>query len=313
MLFLSPIQLGNIYPMNQLTELKTIRDYIRFATSQFNGAGLYFGHGTDNAWDEAIALVLRTLHLPHNINPTVLDANLTKDEQTQLSTLINKRVHDRVPVPYLTHEAWFAGLSFYVDERVLIPRSPIAELIENHFSPWATGPINHILDLCTGSGCIAIACAKAFPEAAVDACDISADALAVAKINVARHTVEDQVTLYQADLFQGLPEQKYDLIVSNPPYVSLEEMGTLPSEYRHEPALGLEAGGEGLDIVIRILRDAKQRLNPEGLLLIEVGNSEEALANRFPLIPFTWLEFERSDGGVFILSAEQLQQINLPR
>lgn len=295
--------------MSHPTELKTIRDYIRFATSQFNEAGLYYGHGTDNAWDEASALVLHSLHLPHTINPTILDANLTNDEQAKIWDLIHQRATKRIPVSYLTHEAWFSGLAFYVDERVLIPRSPIAELIENQFSPWIMpDEVTDILDLCTGSGCIAIACAKAFPEANVDASDISSDALAVAKINVLRHTVEEQVHLIQSDLFNELPLKKYDIIVSNPPYVSLDEMASLPQEYRHEPALGLEAGNEGLDCALRILKQAERYLKPTGILVVEVGNSEIALAEHFPNIPFTWLEFQHSEGGVFLLTAEQLRE-----
>jgi ribosomal protein L3 glutamine methyltransferase len=291
-------------------ELQTIRDYIRFATSRFHEAGLYYGHGTDNAWDEAILLVLRSLHLPHDINAAVLDAHLTKDEQIAVTKLIEKRANERIPVSYLIHEAWFAGLSFYVDERVLIPRSPIAELIENQFSPWLAASVDeveNILDLCTGSGCIAIACAKAFPEAKLDASDISVDALAVAKINVLRHGVESQVTLHQSDLFDALPPKQYDIIVTNPPYVSLEEMATLPPEYTHEPELGLAAGKEGLDFVMRILREAKRYLKSDGLLVVEVGNSEEALAKRFPHIPFTWMEFQHDSGGVFVLTAKQLE------
>ena len=293
--------------MNHYAELKTIRDYVRYATSKFNEVGLFFGHGTDNAWDEAIALVLRTLHLPHNINPTVLDANLTKEEQQTLAALIQRRFKERIPVPYLTHEAWFANLPFYVDERVLIPRSPIAELICNQFVPWIIPTeVDSILDLCTGSGCIAIACAKAFPAAHIDASDISDDALAVAQINVLRHSVEDQVALHKSDLFAALPSKKYDIIVTNPPYVSQEEMDALPSEYTHEPKLGLAAGVEGLDFVIQILRDAKKWLKPEGILVVEVGNSEEALMRRFPEMPFTWVEFEHCEGGVFLLTAEQI-------
>lgn len=289
-------------------ELKTIRDYIRYATSKFNEVGLFYGHGTDNAWDDASALVLHSLHLPHNVNPTILDANLTKDEQIHVWNLINQRTTKRIPVSYLTNEAWFSGLSFYVDERVLIPRSPIAELIASEFSPWVMPEeVTDILDLCTGSGCIAIACAKAFPHANVDASDISSDALAVAKINVLRHGVEDQVHLIESDLFDNIPAKQYDIIVSNPPYVSSDEMLALPGEYLHEPKLGLEAGDEGLDCALRILKDAEKRLKPNGILVVEVGNSEIALAERFPNVPFTWLEFQHGDGGVFLLTAEQLR------
>ena len=295
--------------MTMTTELKTIRDFVRFATSQFNEALLCFGHGTDNAWDEAIALILHTLHLPHDINPVILDANLIEDEKKKLMLLIEKRVNLRIPVPYLTHTAWFAHLSFYVDERVLIPRSPIAELIENHFSPWlASEDIHDILDLCTGSGCIAIACAKTFDHIHVDASDISADALAVAKINALRHSVEDQVTFYQSDLFQSLPQKQYDIIVSNPPYVSTEEMMQLPKEYHHEPALSLNAGQQGLDIVLKILAHAIPYLKPHGILIVEVGNSEHELLNHFPQVPFTWPEFEHGGAGVFILTKEQIKK-----
>ncbi|OGT46179.1 MAG: ribosomal protein L3 N(5)-glutamine methyltransferase [Gammaproteobacteria bacterium RIFCSPHIGHO2_12_FULL_41_20] len=287
-------------------ELYTLRDFIRFATSRFNEAGLYYGHGTDNAWDEAIALVLHTLHLPHSIDNSMLDARLTQDEKELVLQLIEKRIQQRIPLPYLTHEAWFAGLAFYVDERVLIPRSPIAELIENQFSPWIDPThIHHILDLCTGSGCIAIACAKHFPNATIDATDISEEALTIAKINTLRHHVEDQVILYQSDLFNSLPTKKYDIIISNPPYVSGEEMDTLPAEYRHEPTLGLAGGKEGLDIVLRILRQARHYLSPQGILIVEVGNSEHALVEHYPQLPFTWLEFQRGGGGVLLLSAAQ--------
>lgn len=289
-------------------ELKTIRDFIRYATSEFNKAGLFYGHGTDNAWDEAVALVLHTTHLKHDVNQIVLDANLTSEERVKLFELINKRVKDRIPVPYLTHEAWFLGQSFYVDERVLIPRSPIAELIENQFTPFIQEQnVQQILDLCTGSACIAIGCAQAFPGASVDAADISTDALVVANINVLRHHLENQVALHQSDLFNQLPKKKYDIIVSNPPYVDAADMMSLPNEYKHEPALALAAGTDGLDLAKRILREAYDYLQPHGILIVEVGNSEAALAEQYPDVPFTWLEFEHGGGGVFLLTAEQLQ------
>lgn len=293
--------------MTEITELQTIRDYVRWSISQFNQAGLYYGHGTDNALDEALALILHTLHLSHDVYPALLDARLTQTEREQLSKLIRRRVTDRIPVPYLTNEAWFGGLPFYVDERVLIPRSPIAELIEQQFEPWINAEsVTSILDLCTGSGCIAIACAKAFPDAAVDASDISNDALTVAKMNVLRHDVEDQVHLHQSDIFKSLPTKKYDIIVSNPPYVDAADMASLPPEFHHEPKSGLEAGLDGLDFAEHILKQAKKYLNPNGILIVEVGNSEYALAEKHPELPFTWLEFERGGGGVFLLTAEQL-------
>jgi ribosomal protein L3 glutamine methyltransferase len=292
--------------MSEISELYTIRDFIRWAVSQFNEAKLYYGHGTESAWDEACALILHTINLPHDINPMVLDARLVQSERKALLEVIEKRVQKRIPVPYITHEAWFAGLPYYVDERVLIPRSPIAELIENQFQPWAHEPTENILDLCTGSGCIAIASAKAFPNAMVDAADISLDAIEVAKMNISRHACEDQVHVYQADLFNGLPSKKYDLIVSNPPYVDATDMESLPPEYKHEPKLALQAGPDGLDVVIRILRDAKNYLKPHGILVVEVGNSEIALSEKFADVAFTWLEFERGGGGVFLLTYEQL-------
>ncbi|MEO8400796.1 MAG: 50S ribosomal protein L3 N(5)-glutamine methyltransferase [Gammaproteobacteria bacterium] len=295
--------------MKEITELLTIRDFLRWATSSFNEAGLCYGHGTDSAWDEAVALTLHSLHLPHDINPNILDARLVLSERELLYKIIQRRIHERIPLAYLTNEAWFGGISYYVDERVLVPRSPIAELIENQFQPWIEPDHVHaILDLCTGSGCIAIACAKAFPGAEIDASDISHDALAVAKINVLRHNLEDQVGLHEANLFNGLPQKKYDLIVSNPPYVDQEDMLNLPKEYHHEPKLGLAAGTDGLDLVMQILQQAANYLTPLGVLIVEVGNSEHALAEKFPEIPFTWLEFQRGGGGVFLLTFEQLRE-----
>jgi ribosomal protein L3 glutamine methyltransferase len=297
--------------MTDISDLHTIRDLVRWAVSRFNEAGLFYGHGSDTAWDEAMTLVLRGLHLPHEIPPTVLDARITAAERSHLQHLIHRRIHERIPVAYLIHEAWFAGLPYYVDERVLIPRSPIAELIEQDFHPWLAidaDDVRSILDLCTGSGCIAIACAKAFPDATIDASDISNDALTVAKMNVLRHSVEDQVHLHQSNLFAALPKKKYDIIVSNPPYVDAEDMASLPSEYKHEPELALAAGPKGLDFALRILREADEYLTPEGILIIEVGNSEYAMAEAFPEIPFTWLEFQRGGGGVFLLTAQQVKE-----
>lgn len=291
-------------------ELSTLRDMIRWGVSQFYPENLHYGHGTDNAWDEAVSLALYALNLPHDIHPEALKSNLTRAERQKIAELIAERINKRIPTPYLTHQAWFAGFPFYIDERALIPRSPIAELIQNRFEPWLD--LEHepdsILDLCTGSGCIAIACALMFPNTQVDAVDLSADALAVAKINVEKHAVEDQVTLIQSDLFAELPARKYDLIVSNPPYVSAEEMATLPQEYQHEPTLALEANDIGLAIVTNILQNAAKFLTPQGILIVEVGNSEIVLIERYPEVPFTWLEFERGGEGVFLLTAEQLKQ-----
>jgi ribosomal protein L3 glutamine methyltransferase len=288
-------------------ELKTIADFLRFGLTQANQVELWYGHGTDNAWDEMLALVLGSLKLPLDVDPLLLQARLTKSEKMFLVTQLKKRLVDKIPVPYLTHEAYFAGQPFYVDERVLIPRSPLAELIEQHFSPWLEKiEVSQILDLCTGSGCIAISCAYAFPEANVDAVDISVEVLEVAKINVKRHGLEESVKLIQSDLWQNIPKKRYDLIVSNPPYVSHEEMKTLPAEYRHEPTLALEANNKGLDIVEKILAHAKDYLTPEGLLVVEVGNTEEALVEAYPDLPFLWLEFERGGEGVFVLTADQL-------
>jgi len=294
-----------------ISELHTVVDYIRWAVSQFNMAELTYGHGTDNALDEAVALVKHVLHLPHDMPSALFDAILTTAEKKKVLKLIDLRVTQHIPLPYLTNEAWFAQTPFFVDNRVLDPRSPLAELIEHRFEPWLdlnNTPDTRILDLCTGSGCIAIACAVAFPECTVDAIDISQDAIDVANINIKKHQLQTQVNAIQSDLFNALSEkeQRYNIIISNPPYVDETDMSNLPAEFHHEPVLGLEAGKTGLDFAIRILKSAQNFLLPGGLLIVEVGNSDIALKEKFPEIAFTWLEFERGGDGVFLLTYEQL-------
>jgi ribosomal protein L3 glutamine methyltransferase len=281
-------------------------DLIEWASERLERAGLVYGHGTENAWDEAAWLVLHALGLsPQESLPDPGQA-VSAAERNRVERLLERRIGTRKPLAYLLQSAWFCGLEFFVDERVLVPRSPIAELIANGFFPWLQQPPSSVLDLCTGSGCIAVACALAFPDAEVAATDISEPALAVARINRQRYDLEERLRLYAADVFEGLPRRRYDLIVSNPPYVDAGDMAALPPEYRQEPVLGLAAGADGLDIVRRILRHAPDYLSPQGLLAVEVGNSQPALLEAFPELPFLWPEFEHGGGGVFMLTAEDL-------
>lgn len=292
-----------------MNSLITVRDFIRWGASRFGEAGLAFGHGTDNALDESAALVVYALHLGANLPEDYLDAALTESERKEVTRLIELRIATRKPAAYLTHEAWFAGLTFYVDERVLVPRSPIAELITGRFAPWVRPDrAGAILDLCTGSGCIAIACAHEFPDAHVLATDISRDALSVARENIDRHGLGQRVQLLESNLFEGIDNRRFDLIVSNPPYVPRMEMQQLPDEFRHEPVLGLSAGEDGLDVVVRLLKDASSHLTDEGILVVEVGCSQQALIDRYPAVPFLWLEFEHGGEGVFLLEQAQLRE-----
>ncbi|MCL6324175.1 50S ribosomal protein L3 N(5)-glutamine methyltransferase [Pectobacterium polaris] len=298
--------MDKIFVDEAVSELHTIQDMLRWAVSRFNAANVYYGHGTDNPWDEAIQLVLPSLYLPLDIPEDMYTSRLITSERQRIVERVIRRVNERIPVAYLTNKAWFCGLEFYVDERVLVPRSPIGELINNYFDEQLPKTPNHILDLCTGSGCIAIACAQAFPEAEVDAVDISNDALAVTEQNIQQHGLEYRVTPIRSDLFRDLPAIRYDLIVTNPPYVDEEDMSDLPQEFRFEPELGLAAGNDGLDLVRRILACAPDYLSDDGVLICEVGNSMVHLIDQYPDIPFTWLEFDNGGDGVFMLTQSQL-------
>lgn len=289
-------------------ELITIKDWLRFAVTEMNVGGVYFGHGATDAWQEANLLLATVTALDFHELAEVGECRLSSFEKQRFWQLLQKRIDQRIPASYLTQQAWFAGLPFYVDERVLVPRSPIAELIEQSFEPWLTRAPQRILDLCTGSGCIAIACAYTFPDAEVDALDISEDALAVCEKNIQQHGLQHQVTPIQSDGFSGIPGQRYDLIVTNPPYVDAEDMSDLPAEYQHEPELGLAAGHDGLDLVRRILTQTPSYLNDDGILICEVGNSQVHMQAEWPQVPFTWLEFQRGGDGVFVITKAQLEE-----
>jgi len=295
--------------------LTSIADFIRFTYSRLNREPVYFGHGTDNGWDESVSLVLQSLDLPWDFASDLWSCRLTSDEREKLLSVIDARIVDRIPLPYLTHQAWFCEHRFYVDERVLIPRSPIAELILDRFSPWLSNErlVNdreaNILDLCTGSGCIGIACALEFENAEVDLLDISAPALDVANMNIQNYGLQDRVNTIESDVFSALgsdQEKRYDLIVTNPPYVDENDFKQMPEEFSKEPKLGLVSGKDGLDFVHQLLSEASRYLKDDGLLVVEVGNSWEALEQAYPEHPFTWIEFEFGGHGVFVMQASEL-------
>jgi len=289
--------------------LITMKDFIRWGASRFSEANLSFTHGMASALDEAVYLVLSALYLPIDTPNSYWDGHLTPSEIDSVTTLLLRRINERKPAAYLTNEGWFAGLPFYVDERVLVPRSPIAELVETQFSPWVDPEEVHtILDLCTGSGCIGIASAYAFSHARVDLADISQDAIDVATINIQRHDAQTQIEAIHSDLFSRLINKKYDIIISNPPYVDVEDMSALTDEFLHEPELGLSSGEKGLDLTRQILHQAADFLTEKGILVVEVGNSQYALQQQFPHVPFHWLEFERGGDGVFVLDKHQLER-----
>lgn len=290
-----------------INKLNTVRDLLRFAVSRFTEAGLFYGHGTDNAYDEAAYIILKTLHLPIDRLEPFLDAKLLEQEIKDVAGIIERRAEERVPAAYLTNEAWQGEFSFYVDERVLVPRSFIAELLGEPLTPWIEHPelVHRALDLCTGSGCLAIQMAHHYPDAQVDAVDLSLDALEVAGINVEAYGLGERVQLIHTDLFQGI-EDTYDLIISNPPYVDEDSMDELPDEYRHEPEMALGSGNDGLDHTRAILEQAAARLNPHGVLLVEIGHNRDVLEQAFPALPFMWMETSGGDGFVFLLTREDL-------
>lgn len=289
-------------------ELITLRDWLRWAVSRFNEAGLHFGHGTTNAWDEAVWLVLHALHLPPDRLEPFLDARLARNERLAVFNILEQRIARRLPAAYLTGEAWLGDHRFRVDPRVIVPRSYFAELLEDGMKPWVEDPlaVRAALDLCTGSGCLAILMAEAFPDAEIDAADISADALAVARRNVNDYALGDRIRLVRSDVFDALEGRRYDLVVCNPPYVTAESMANLPAEYRHEPALALGSGKDGLDFVRKLLAGAADHLTERGLLFVEIGHNADIVESAFPGLPFTWVDTPSADAKIFLLSREQL-------
>ena len=297
-----------LHNLDNPNELSTVRDWLRFTVSAFNEAKLSFGHGSASAYDEAAYLILHTLHLPLDTLDPFLDAKLIAKEKNTLLAMLEQRITKRIPAAYLTHEAWLGDFHFYVDNRVIVPRSFIAELLREQFAPWIDDEkiVANVLDLCTGSGCLAILAAHAFPDAEVDAVDISLDALDVARRNVADYGLEDRINIIQSDLFANLQDKRYDIIISNPPYVDTPSMTALPPEYRHEPQLALGSGTDGLDATREILKHAADYLNPNGLLIVEIGHNRPVLEAAYPDLPFTWLEVSAGDEFVFMLRREDL-------
>lgn len=296
--------------VNEAHSFSTMLDFMRWGASQFVEADLSYSHGMSSPLDESVYLVLRALRLPVDTPDIYWRSQLTDSEKNRLLSVFKQRIEQRIPAAYIMKEGWFAGLQFYIDERVLIPRSPIAELVESQFSPWVdSGEVGSVLDLCTGSGCIGIACAYAFPNANIDLSDISIEALEVVRINVDKHDANKQVNIIQSDLFSNLKGNKYDIIVSNPPYVDAEDIQGMSDEFHHEPELGLSSGSDGLDCTRQILKQAANHLNEQGILVLEVGNSQYALAEEYPDVPFQWLEFERGGDGVLLLDKHIIERI----
>lgn len=289
-------------------ELFTIRDWLRFTVSQFEESGIFFGHGADNSYDEAVWLILSALHLPHDTLDNFLDAVITESERKHLAHLIEQRITKRTPTAYLVREAWLRGYKFYVDERVIVPRSFIAELLEDGLQPWIEYPelVTSAVDICTGSGCLGVLLADAFPDAQIDVVDISPDAIAVANINIANYGLQDRISAIQSDMFNALAGKKYDVIISNPPYVDALSMAQLPAEYRNEPQIALGSGIAGLDHTHTLLLEAVNYLKDNGILVVEIGHNRDALLEAYRDLPFTWLDTASGNQFVFLLTKEQL-------